>query len=173
MITLLLLLQVNLAQGKAATASSEEAVKGNLAAKAVDGKPDTRWCAANGSFPQWWQVDLGAPKKVKNVRIRWESEGVRHEIEGSADGRSWTKFEAGADVRHLRVTCTGSKGGWASFFEFEAYEGDAPVAKPSDPLKGVKAPPEFDVTLFGEPPAVNYPVCLAATPDGTLFVGVD
>jgi len=33
---LALLLQVNLAQGKTATASSEEAGKGNLAAKAVD-----------------------------------------------------------------------------------------------------------------------------------------
>ena len=43
---LLLLLQVNLAQGKSATASSEEAGKGNLAARAVDGNPDTRWCAA-------------------------------------------------------------------------------------------------------------------------------
>ncbi|HEX7898895.1 MAG TPA: discoidin domain-containing protein [Planctomycetota bacterium] len=169
---LLALLQVNLAQGKPATASSEEAGKGNLAAKAVDGSPDTRWCASAGTFPQWWQVDLGAAKKVKTVRISWESD-VRHEIEGSTDGKAWTKFAAGADVRHLRVTCLGSKGGWASFFEFEAYEGDAPAAKLPDPLKGVKAPPEFDVTLFGEPPVVNYPVCLAATPDGTLFVGVD
>jgi putative heme-binding domain-containing protein len=169
---LLMLLQVNLAQGKAATASSEEAGKGNLAAKAVDGSPDTRWCAGSATFPQWWRVDLGTSKRVKTVRISWESE-VRHEIESSLDGQSWTKFVAGTDVRHLRVTCLGSKGGWASFFEFEAYEGDAPAAKGSDLLKGVKAPPAFDVTLFGEPPAVNYPVCLAATPDGTLFVGVD
>lgn len=176
MTTLLaLLLQVNLAQGKAATASSEESGKGNLAAKAVDGKPDTRWCAGAGTFPQWWRVDLGATKKVKNVRITWESEGIRHEIEGSVDGQAWTKFAPGKsnELRHLRVTCTGSKGGWASFFEVEAYEGDPPAAKPQDPLKGVKAPPEFDVALFGEPPVVNYPVCLAATPAGELFVGVD
>ena len=170
---LLLLLQVNLAKGKAATASSEETGKGNLAAKAVDGDPGTRWCAAAGSFPQWWKVDLGAAKKVKTVRISWESEGIRHEIEGSSDDKAWTKFVPGGEVRWLRVTATASKGGWASFFEVEAYEGDAPAAKPVDALKGVKAPPEFDVTLFGEPPAVNYPVCLAATPDGLLFVGVD
>src|SRR5688572_4699188 len=103
-IALALLLQVNLAQGKTTTASSEETGKGNLAAKAVDGNPDTRWCASAGTFPQWWQVDLGASKKVKTVRIRWESE-VRHEIEGSTDGQAWTKFVAGSEVRHLRVTC--------------------------------------------------------------------
>ncbi len=169
---LLLLLQVNLAQGKAATASSEETGKGNLAAKAVDGNPESRWCAANGSFPQWWQVDLGAAKKIKTVRIQWESEGIRHDIDGSTDGQNWKKFVEGNEVRHLRVTCTGSKGGWASIFEVEAFDVEAP-AKPPDLLKGVKALPEFDVTLFGEPPAVNYPVCLAATPDGVLFVGVD
>ena len=61
MITLLLLLQVNLAQGKPATASSEESGKGNLAGKAVDGNPDTRWCAANGSFPQWWKDIVWQP----------------------------------------------------------------------------------------------------------------
>jgi putative membrane-bound dehydrogenase-like protein len=37
----------------------------------------------------------------------------------------------------------------------------------------VKVPPEFDVTVFAAPPAANYPVYVAAAPDGTLFVSSD
>jgi len=40
-------------------------------------------------------------------------------------------------------------------------------------LKTVKAPPGFDVTLFADPPDISYTVCLAAAPNGELFVGVD
>lgn len=191
MITLLALalLQapVNLAKGKAATASSEEAGKGNFAAKAADGNPETRWCAANGGFPQWWAVDLGDSKHLRGVRLSWEGDaaGYRYLLEGSADGKAWKTLadvsKGGADgahaidapgTRHLRVTCQGTRGGWASLFEVEAFDA-APPAAPSTSLRGVKAPPGFDVALFGEPPDLNYPVCLAATPSGELFVGVD
>src|SRR5579864_4347120 len=37
----------------------------------------------------------------------------------------------------------------------------------------VKAPEGFDVTLFAAPPTVNYPVALAAAPNGVLFIAVD
>ena len=37
----------------------------------------------------------------------------------------------------------------------------------------VKAPPEFEVTLFAAPPKVNYPVAIAAAPDGAVYVAVD
>lgn len=40
-------------------------------------------------------------------------------------------------------------------------------------LKEVKAPAEFDVTVFATPPAVNYPVFVSAAPDGTLYVSSD
>ena len=36
-----------------------------------------------------------------------------------------------------------------------------------------KAPEGFEITLFGAPPTVNYPVCISAAPTGELFVGVD
>jgi putative heme-binding domain-containing protein len=53
-------------------------------------------------------------------------------------------------------------------------KGDAGGAKGTNAsLKDVKAPPEFDVTLFAVPPTVNYPVCLAADASGAVFVGVD
>ena len=37
----------------------------------------------------------------------------------------------------------------------------------------MKAPADFDVSLFAAPPKVNYPVALAAAPTGELFVAVD
>lgn len=46
-------------------------------------------------------------------------------------------------------------------------------AKAAEYLKLVKAPDEFDVTIFATPPAVNYPVFVAAAPDGTLYVSSD
>lgn len=40
-------------------------------------------------------------------------------------------------------------------------------------LKEVQFPEEFSVTLFATPPAVNYPVFIAAAPDGALYVSSD
>jgi putative membrane-bound dehydrogenase-like protein len=37
----------------------------------------------------------------------------------------------------------------------------------------VRAPAEFEVTLYAAPPRVNYPVAVAAAPTGELFVAVD
>src|SRR3954471_22333685 len=40
-------------------------------------------------------------------------------------------------------------------------------------LAGIKVPPGFSLTLFAAPPDIGYPTCLAAAPDGTVFVGID
>lgn len=40
-------------------------------------------------------------------------------------------------------------------------------------IKDVKVPDEFEANIFATPPAVNYPVYVAATPDGTLYVSSD
>ena len=37
----------------------------------------------------------------------------------------------------------------------------------------VKAPPEFEATLFAAPPKVNYPVAIACEPTGAVYVAVD
>src|SRR5437764_14668479 len=47
------------------------------------------------------------------------------------------------------------------------------AAKEFTGMGNVKVAPGFEVTLFANPPEVNYPTCLAATPTGELFVGVD
>jgi putative membrane-bound dehydrogenase-like protein len=39
--------------------------------------------------------------------------------------------------------------------------------------ESVRVPPEFEATLFAAPPKVSYPVAIAATPSGAIFVAVD
>ncbi len=40
-------------------------------------------------------------------------------------------------------------------------------------LRDVRVPDDFEVSIFATPPAVNYPVYVAAAPDGTLYVSSD
>ncbi|HEX4142672.1 MAG TPA: discoidin domain-containing protein [Pirellulales bacterium] len=188
---------LNLALGKTATASTVEP-GGHEPALAIDGKPDTRWCASSDRLPEWWQVDLGAPQHLTGCRLDWEKPGTayRYRLEGSADGEKWDLLvdntEPNADkkpaesldaqnVRFVRVTCVGSPGhGWASLREVALF-GDQTVelstaARPAAEeklLAEFTAPEGYDATLFAAPPAVEYPVYVAAAPDGVLYVSSD
>jgi putative membrane-bound dehydrogenase-like protein len=72
----------------------------------------------------------------------------------------------------------GKSKGYAPRFAFAPAPGPGPRAT-APPVNDktihdlVKAPAEFQVTLFAAPPRVSYPVALAATPSGELFVAVD
>jgi putative membrane-bound dehydrogenase-like protein len=48
-----------------------------------------------------------------------------------------------------------------------------PFPKEADLLKDVKVAAGFEATLFSAPPQSNYPVFIAASPDGALFVSSD
>lgn len=146
----------NLAYQRPATASSEEhkqdkagnVIAENLASKACDGDPGTRWCAADGTFPQHWQVDLGKDTTAGFVRITWEKEAAnyRFEVRLSRDGQRWIKPDAKPaskgkvseltfaplEFRHLRVTITGivAKETWASIGEVEVLERPAATVSP-------------------------------------------
>jgi putative membrane-bound dehydrogenase-like protein len=186
---------LNLALGRAATASTVE--KGHDPALAIDGKTDTRWCAASDRMPEWWQVDLGTPQHLTGCRLDWESPtaAYRYQVEGSADGEKWNLLvdntQANADkqsthaldaseVRFVRVTCVGAQPHqWASLREVAIF-GDQTVEVPiarsaaEEKLLGeFTAPAGYDATLFAAPPAVGYPVYVAAAPDGVLYVSVD
>lgn len=193
------LVPVNLAKGKPTTASSEESGKGNFKKLAVDGDPGTRWCAGNGSAPQWLIVDLKQPQTIHGCQIDWESDQTiyRYTVDVSADQNNWKtvidrsenkddrnhKFEFSTDdVRYVRVQYLGSNtGGWGSIRELSVF-GDQwvkidPVADANQAdaalLSKVSVPEDFDVTLFAAPPAVTYPVYVAAAPDGVCYVSVD
>ena len=106
------------------SASSEETGKGNLAALAMDGDPETRWCASGPAGGQWVQVDLGAAVAVAKADIAWESEGnYQGVVEGSADGNEWKPLPA--TVRFVRVKVTAVPGGkWASIREIKLTGAD-------------------------------------------------
>jgi len=190
----------NLAFGKKASASSTQG--GRPASDALDGVNGTRWCASNGSAPQWFQVDLGEPENVKSCAIRWEFPDAPYgyTVEGSSDGKAWRKLADASDmkrratvhqhnvdgkgVRYLRISVSKlNPGAWASIWELSVY-GDELVdavaqmaaeekRQRSGKLRSVKAPPEFDVTLFAEPPDISYPTAVCTGPQGEVFVSID
>ncbi|HZL34365.1 MAG TPA: discoidin domain-containing protein [Tepidisphaeraceae bacterium] len=142
---------LDLARGKTATASSNQGEE-HLPGMAVDGDADTRWCAADGSAPQWLQVDLGKPRDLTACRISWEKDrqAYGYTIAGSADGKTWktladqSNAPAAAQTRDLKLTNSNGiryvrlnviktpEGCWASVFDFEVF-GSQMVAASSQP----------------------------------------
>jgi len=113
-------------------ASSSQDV--NPPRNAFDGSPDTRWCAADNTFPQSLQADLGQTRRVSGITLAWERpiERYRCRIESSLDGKQWKTLadETAApgigdgpvsltpgDARFVRVTVVGSQVSWASIRE--------------------------------------------------------
>ncbi len=145
----------NLAFGRTVNATSSEVIQdggGNVTAdrtpdKAVDGNPETRWCAENGDYPQAWEVDLGESRRFSTVVIQWETRDTRYDFEllASADNREWRELSGERrsvrermtidvgpqEARHLKVVVKGHTGDrWASIREFEVVDGEA---RPQDP----------------------------------------
>jgi|GEM_PF-1796550 len=129
----------NLSRGKTATASSNEA--GNTPALAVDGNTTSRWAASSGSFPQWWEVDLGQASTLSSIALNFEGASKwKYRVEARATSSDpWTVLidqngntassqifnhsvlTGGANKRHVRITLTGYDGGffWASLREVD------------------------------------------------------
>lgn len=188
----------NLALEKPAKASSEETGKSNFAKLAFDGNKGTRWCASGGNYPQWLEVDLGEAKELRGAQIDWESANSVYQftLDGSADGKSWKtivdqsankgsnydfEFVAGG-FRYVRLNVLACKqGGWASVRELRLLGKELvkvdPIATKDEEnaqdLAEVKIPDGFEKTYFAGPPAVNYPVFVAASPEGDVYVSVD
>ncbi len=135
------------------------------------------------------------------VELDWEfpDRDYRYLVETSRDGMTWSKVadaadgnrslavhtipaEAGSDVRAVRVTFLGGAG-WASIREARlvAPPGTALpnlVARAQEKLaaaiaREIKSPAGFTGTLFATPAVANYPVFVAATDDGAVYVSSD
>ena len=97
----------NLAAGKAAVASSTEAM-GNEPWQATDADASTRWSARNGDG-QWWYVDLGTRQTFNQVIVNWDAGFARgygvyvsNGISDTWHNAFWTKDgDGGADVISL------------------------------------------------------------------------
>jgi chitosanase len=142
-----------LSQGKPATSSSIE--NSTLAAaKAVDGNASTRWASAEGSDPQWIQVDLGTAKAITHVKLTWEvAYGKAYQVQTSTNASNWTTIfstttgnGATDDLtglsgtgQYVRVygTARGTTYGY-SLWELEVYGSDA--ATPTPPSTVTPAP---------------------------------
>ncbi|MEO5873702.1 MAG: discoidin domain-containing protein [Streptosporangiaceae bacterium] len=86
----------NLAEGGTFSASSA----GLPAAGAGDGDQGSYWESANGVFPQWLMVDLGAAKVVGKVVLRvpsgWETRTQTLSVQGSSDSSSFSDLVGSA-----------------------------------------------------------------------------
>ena len=84
----------NIAAGQPASASS---VNGQyVAANMTDPDPSTYWESANGSFPQWGQVDLGQSYSIDKVILKlppstaWGARTETLSLLGSTDGSNFS-----------------------------------------------------------------------------------
>lgn len=147
---------------KTATASSNEAE--HPAEHAVDGNPETRWCASSGAANQSLTLDLGRSGKLGGIEIDWEKAAVYpFKAEVSQDGKQWTIFEdqsssnnssgkeklkASASARFVRVTVGQVPAAqWASIRELRALDSAGNVVKPAPPVETKATPvssPDFD-----------------------------
>ena len=96
----------NLARGKTATASSQEAesVRPTLAVDGNTGARGSRWGSNVGDKPAWLQIDLGAVYQVQRFRIFWERLTAKHhKIELSANGSDWkTVYEEASLITSVK-----------------------------------------------------------------------
>jgi hypothetical protein len=91
----------NLALGKVMSASSS--VNGSFTPNfANDDNPSSYWESANNAFPQWLQVDLGAPTDVGRIVIKlppstsWGPRTQTLSVTGSTDGSTFTTIVGSA-----------------------------------------------------------------------------
>jgi hypothetical protein len=135
----------NIALHQPATASSQ--VNGaQTPTMATDGDANTYWESANGSFPQWLQVDLGAAYSVGKVTLKlppqaaWGTRTQTLSVLTSTDGTNFSTVVPSAgytftsptnvvnittpatNARYVRVNITANSG-WSAgqVSEFEVY----------------------------------------------------
>jgi len=90
----------NVAAGQPATASSTNGTF--VPANMTDADPSTYWESANGTFPQWAQVDLGSNFSVGKVVLRlppstaWGARTQTLSVLGSTDGTNFTQIVGSA-----------------------------------------------------------------------------
>ena len=139
----------NIAFGKPVKVSSEQS--GNYGKNIVDDDEGTRWCAINGKFPQWVEIDLQKANAIAGFQMLWENSSSVYEytIDVSNDGINWdtvvdktgnTEVNTSQETqmvktkgRFVRLNILSGKDTWASLFEFRVIpDRDADPAEPGD-----------------------------------------
>jgi hypothetical protein len=176
----------NVALGRPATASSQ--VNSTQAATtATDGDANTYWESANGAFPQWLQVDLGAATNIGKVTLKlppstaWATRTQTLSVQTSANGSTFTTAVGSAtytfnpasantvnitvpttSARYVRVNITGNSG-WSAgqISELEVY-----------PSGGGTTPPPTSATLNANPSSLTFATQALNTTSGAQTVTV-
>jgi hypothetical protein len=167
----------NIAQGKPATASSNETAA-LVAGNAVDGNATTRWSSLF-SDPQWIYVDLGGSYSINRVNLTWEGAyGKDYKIQTSPDASNWTDIKTVTGNTSLNNDWTGLSGtgkyvrmygtarGTAygySLFEMQVY--GTPVGGNLSPSVTITAP--VNNSTYISPATVNL-AANATDSDGTI-----
>ena len=162
----------NAAQGKTATASSQEGAD-VTAAKAVDGDAGTRW-SSQFSDPQWLQVDLGTSQPICQVVLQWEGAfGKAYKIQTSPDATTWTDIYStttgagGTETlavsgsgRYVRMYGTVRASGYGySLYEFKVFTGIGGSTTEPTPIPGDFTPvwsDDFSGGANTSPSAANW-----------------
>ncbi|NUR29806.1 MAG: choice-of-anchor D domain-containing protein [Catenulispora sp.] len=138
----------NIAAGRPASASSSNGQYGP--ANLTDADASTYWESANGSFPQWAQVDLGQSWTVGKIVLKlppstaWSARTQTLSVQGSADGTNFATIVGSAGytfdptangntvtiplpataARYVRVAVTANTG-WPAgqLSDFEVFPG--------------------------------------------------
>ena len=152
----------NLALNKTATSSRPlDATNRPPEARGNDGDLSSAWFAS-GEDNQWWAVDLGAPKKIDKVVIKWEGAFASgYTIQVSVDNVNFTNVfstttgEGGnvthsfdpTDARYVKLLLTKKGTPWEiTFWELEVYTSVNlalnKTATSSRPLDATNRPPE-------------------------------
>lgn len=125
----------NLALDKPVTASSSQG--GNDIVNINDGNTGTRWSASSGTLPQSFVIDLSDTCNVARIEmVPYADRAYTFTVEGSLDNQDYfmltdqTNNTIGGTLipvdfapqlaKYLKVTIL--SGGWASLYEFRAFE---------------------------------------------------
>lgn len=127
----------NIFLDKSARASTENengATGAETAQKANDGDDYSKWCASDGTYPQWWEADLGAVYRLDTMNLSFETAGGtyyytvavsdepmteetyrEHIVADYSQGSADTELELeGVKGRYVRITLTqASNDEWA------------------------------------------------------------
>lgn len=154
--------QTNVAQGKVATASSQEA--SHSPSLGVDGMTGTRWSSGFGTQSaadvEWLQVDLGALFDLFTLKIAWEAAyAEQYQVQVSSDGASYQTVQnrastggsesvtlpAGLSGRYLRLLLTRKHYVWGNYWGYSLWELQVMGSPHGNP------PPPAGTTLLNRP----------------------
>ena len=131
----------NIFLNKPSRASSENinSYKNERKENANDGSEadNSKWCASNGSYPQWWEVDLGAAYQLEEMNLSLETAGGTYHYQIAVSEEPMTDdnymehivVDNSAGSKDTAFTFEDVKGRYVRVTFTEAYNGEWAVLR--------------------------------------------